>query len=94
MKKIIPIAILGIAMLCSTNVFAETNYFAELEKDLVDNTLTIKAENPKLYNASNGNTYAEIIIGMIHQKYHLGYNVKDNSYDSVGVYGHFNDDYT
>ena len=60
------------------SAYAEENYFADLEKDLIDGTLIVKADDPKNYNkiSDSGweyNDMIEIIIGVLADKYNVSY---------------------
>lgn len=86
---------IGTATLIPLPSRAATNYFEKLDKDLINNTLTIKSENPKNANGDDALWLSEIILGIIHQKYDLGYNIAGNDQTHhVGVYGVFNGDYS
>ena len=86
---------IGIVTLIPLPSHAATNYFEKLDKDLTNNTLTIKSENPKNANGDDALWLSEIILGIIHQKYDLGYNIAGNDQTHhVGVYGVFNSDYS
>ena len=78
-KKYIISAIIGVLFLsfCGKNAFATENYLAELEKDLVNNELTIKSEDPK-----NNPDLIEIICGILQEKYGLtvSYNYETKDY--------------
>lgn len=78
-KKLLAV---GATSLCLASVggavFAEENYFADLEKDLVDGVLTVKADDPNNYNQKSEDGYEyndmiEIIMGVLADKYNLSY---------------------
>lgn len=82
-KKLSILAVASIGVIIfGGSVFADdTNYFADLEKDLVDGTLIIKADDPKNHVVEEEwgsyNNMMEIIIGILADKY----NATTVSYD-------------
>ena len=76
--SILAVAAIGVIAFGGSAFAEDENYFADLEKDLVDGVLTVKADDPNNYNMKSEDGYEyndmiEIIMGVLADKYNLSY---------------------